>query len=208
MQVERMERRGFPEERRGCSVAGMSAILDVPEIRARVHRWTVAEFRALAEDQAGFEHSELIRGVIVEKEMKTWLHDKLVDIAGEHLRGAARGTWWVRQETSLHLADSMPEPDVSVVTGTRADYDDKPRTAALVVEIAVTSLVSDREKAALYAEAGVGEYWIVLAEAGQVEVYRRPVGGVYQERRTYACGEVIEGVEVIGGACAVEMLFM
>ena len=47
----------------------------------------------------------------------------------------------------------------------------------------------------------------MLAEAGQVEVYRRPVGGVYQERRTYARGEVIEGVEVLGGACAVETLF-
>lgn len=186
----------------------MSAILDVPEIRARVHLWTVADYRALAEDQPGFEHSELIRGIIVEKEMKTWLHDKLVDIAAERLRGAVRGTWWVRQEASLHLADSMPEPDVAVVAGTRNDYDGrKPNTAALVVEVAVTSLASDREKAALYAEAGVGEYWIVLAEAGQVEVYRRPEEGAYLEKRTYRRGEVIEEVRVVGGPVAVEALF-
>ena len=186
----------------------MSAILDVPEIRARVHRWTVADFRALAEDQPGFERSELIRGIIVEKEMKTLLHDKLVDIAAERLRGAVHGTWWVRQEASMRLADSMPEPDVSVVAGTRNDYDDKPITAALVVEVAVTSLASDREKAALYAEAGVGEYWIVVAEAGQVEVYRRPEGGVYQERRTYSRGDLIEGVGVTDEAVAVERLFV
>ncbi len=185
----------------------MSAILDVPETRARVQPWTVEDYRALAEDNPVFRHSELIRGVIVEKEMKTWLHDKLVDIAGERLRGAVRGTWWVRQEASLHLADSMPEPDVSVVAGTRDDYDDKPTTAALVVEVAVTSLVSDREKAALYAEAGVGEYWIVLAEAEQVEVYRQLENGVYQTRRIYGRGEVIEGVNVTDAPVPVEALF-
>ena len=184
----------------------MTTILDVPEIRARVHRWTVADFRALAEDQPGFEHSELIRGVIVEKEMKTLLHDKLVDIAAERLRGVVRGAWWVRQEASLRLADSMPEPDVSVVAGARADYNDKPTTAALVVEVAVTSLAADREKAALYAEAGVSEYWIVLAEARQVEVYRRPEAGAYLEKRTYRSGESVEAA-ALGAAFTVETLF-
>ena len=45
----------------------MNAILDVPEIRAQVHRWTVADYRVLAEDNPAFQHSELIRGIIVEK---------------------------------------------------------------------------------------------------------------------------------------------
>ena len=185
----------------------MTSILDVPEIRARVHPLTVAEFRALAEDQPGYEHAELIRGIIVEKEMKTITHDKLVYLAAKRLRGAVRGTWWVRQEASMRLKDSMPEPDVSVVAGTRDDYDDKPTTAALIVEVAVTSLAADRAKAALYAEAGVEEHWIVLAEAELVEVYRRPQAGAYRERRTYGRGETIEGIGVTGGAVAVETLF-
>ena len=54
----------------------------------------------------------------------------------------------------------------------------------------------------------MGEYWIVLAEAGQVEVYRRPQAGGYRERRLYGRGEIIEAVEVTGGASvAVEALF-
>ena len=114
----------------------------------------------------------------------------------------------MRQEASLLLADSVPEPDVAVIRGARADYRDRhPTVAELVVEIAVTTLASDREKAALYAEAGVGEYWIVSAEAGQVEVYRRPEAGVYQERRTYARGETIEAVTVTGGSVEVGSLF-
>ena len=186
----------------------MSAILDVPEIRASVYRWTVANYRVLAEDNPAFRHAELIRGIIVEKEMKTPLHDSLTDSVAECLRHGVGGGLWVRQEASLQLIDSVPEPDVAVVRGAREDFRFvHPTTAELVVEVAVTSLVSDREKAALYAEAVVAEYWIVLGETEQVEVYRRPVGGVYQERRTYARGEVIEGVEVIGGALAVETLF-
>ena len=107
----------------------------------------------------------------------------------------------------MRLADSMPEPAVSVVAGTRSDYADKPTTAGLIVEVAVTSLAADREKAALYAEAGVSEYWIVLAEAGQVEVYRRPETGVYRERRLYGRGETIESLGVTDGPVAVDTLF-
>lgn len=186
----------------------MSAILDVPEIRASVYQWTVANYRALAEGNPAFDHSELIRGIIVKKMSKTSLHETLTDSFAEYLRGSIRSGFWVRQEASLELADSMPEPDVAVVVGARKDYTGrKPATAELVVEVAVTSLVSDREKAALYAEAGVGEYWIVQAEAGRVEVYRRPEAGVYLEKRTYRRDEVIEGVSVTGGPVAVEALF-
>ena len=186
----------------------MSAILDVPEIRASVYRWTVAGYRALAEDNPAFDHSELIRGIIVNKMSKTSLHETLTDAVAECLRGSVRAGLWVRQESSLLLTDSVPEPDVAVVLGARKDYTgSKPTTAELVVEVAVTSLAADREKVALYAEAGVREYWIVLAEAGQVEVYRRPAAGTYLDRRTYRRGEEIEVVGVTGGAVAVDTLF-
>ena len=45
----------------------MGAILDLPEVRARVFRWTVADYVELAEDNLIFRHLELIRGIIVEK---------------------------------------------------------------------------------------------------------------------------------------------
>lgn len=186
----------------------MTAILDVPEIRASVYRWTVQSYRALAEDNPEFDGSELIRGIIVRKEMKTPLHDYLAGSIARLLEGMVRAGWSLRQEKSLLLTDSVPEPDVAVVSGTLADYRlVHPTTAGLVVEVAVTSFAADREKVALYAEAGVSEYRIVLAEAGQVEVYRRPEDGVYRERRLYGRGETIEGVEVTGGAVAVDALF-
>ena len=186
----------------------MSAILDVPEIRASVHPLGVDDYRALAEENPAFDHSELVRGIIVKKETKTPLHDYLTASIAVLLQGALRPGWSVRQEKSLRLADSAPEPDVAVVRGPLADYRERhPTTAELIVEVAVSSLAAAREKAALYAEAGVGEYWIVLAEAGQVEVYRRPEKGVYLTRRTYGRGEVIEEVSVTDTPVPVEALF-
>jgi Uma2 family endonuclease len=85
------------------------------------------------------------------------------------------------------LADSEPEPDISVTRGSESDFADAhPTTAELVVEVAVSSATLDRENASLYAEASVTEYWIVLASERQVEVYRRPENGRYREVR--ACG--------------------
>lgn len=49
----------------------MTAILDLPEVRARVHHLTVADYLGLAEDNPAFRHSGLIRGVIVEKMTKS-----------------------------------------------------------------------------------------------------------------------------------------
>ena len=186
----------------------MSAILDLPEMRARVHRWTVEGYRALAEDNPEFRHSELIRGIIVEKEVKTPSHDFLTGGITDLFKREVRPGLVVRQEASLLLTDSVPEPDVAVVRGAREDFRARhPTTAELVVEVAVTSLASDREKAALYAEAGVAEYWIVLAEAGKVEVYRWPENGVYRTRRLYGRGETIEDVSVTDGPVAVDALF-
>lgn len=60
-----------------------------------------------------------------------------------------------------------------------------PRTALLVVEVAGDSLAFDRQvKAALYARAGIPEYWIVNLAETTVEVHRDPhtATGAYRAR--------------------------
>ena len=170
----------------------MAAILDLPEVRARVTRWTVADYERLTELGAVSRRAELIRGLIVEKMPKSPLHEFLTDGIAENLRHLVREGLLVRQEASLRLEDSVPEPDVAVVRGRKEDFRTRhPTTAELVVEVAVSSVALDRENASLYAEAGVTEYWIVLGEPEKVEVYRRLENGVYQEQRTYSRDETI-----------------
>ena len=77
--------------------------------------------------------------------------------------------------------------------GTERDFSSAhPTTAELVVEVAASSALLDRENASLYAEAGVSEYWIVLGQEHQVEVYRRPVNGHYLEQRFVALDGVLD----------------
>lgn len=170
----------------------MTAILDLPEVRERVTRWSVEDYERLTELGVVSRRAELIRGFIVEKMPKSPLHNFLTDRIADHLRHRALEGLVVRQELSLRFADSVPEPDVAVVHGRKEDFRSRhPTTAELVIEVAVSSVALDRENASLYAEAGVTEYWIVLGEAEQVEAYRRPMNGVYQEARTYSRGETI-----------------
>jgi Uma2 family endonuclease len=74
--------------------------------------------------------------------------------------------------------DSEPEPDVAVVPpGSYRDH--HPSKALLIIEVAESSVTTDRAKAAIYAAAGVPEYWIVNLPARVVEVHRQPEGGRY-----------------------------
>ncbi len=100
-----------------------------------------------------------------------------VRMVEEALRGVFRGGWDVRSQLPIALdPDSEPEPDLSVVPGSFRDYPNAhPTNPVLVVEVADTSLALDRgEKAALYARAGIREYWIVDLVNGQLVVHRDP----------------------------------
>ena len=69
-----------------------------------------------------------------------------------------------------------PVPDLAVLTGSVRDYvATQPTTAVLVVEVADTSLATDRgEKAQLYAAAGIADYWVVDLNSRLVIVHRDP----------------------------------
>ena len=71
---------------------------------------------------------------------------------------------------------TKPEPDVAVVVGEIRDYAGKhPTTAVLVIEVSDSTLKFDSaRKAALYADAGIQEYWVLDLVNRLLEVYRRP----------------------------------
>ena len=59
------------------------------------------------------------------------------------------------------------------------------------MEVAVSSAALDRANASLYAENGVAEYWIVLGAEQQIEAYRQPENGIYQQKRLCSAGETL-----------------
>jgi Uma2 family endonuclease len=78
----------------------------------------------------------------------------------------------------------------------------------LLIEVADSSLEYDRTtKAGLYAESGIGEYWIVNLTGRVVEVHRRPVAGTYQDKRRAAVGQALDITALPGVSFMVSDLF-
>lgn len=126
------------------------------------------------------ERVELLYGVIVSMSPKGPEHDSAVERLTELLIQRLGGRASVRVQSAFAASDgSEPEPDVAVVP--RGDHRRAhPHEAHLIVEVADSSLATDRgAKAALYAESGVPEYWIVNVRDGMIEVHDEIVRGAY-----------------------------
>lgn len=163
----------------------MASVLDNPAVRQAALPISVEQYHELGRAGIIPEKTELVRGVILGKMIKSPEHSWLVQYLADWLRTHLPIGWHVRQEQPLTLADSEPEPDLAVVEGSPADYRQQhPATASLVIEEAVTSSDLDREKAAIYAEANVLEYWLLLPGVEQAEIFTRPAVNGYAIHRT------------------------
>ncbi len=168
----------------------MLSVLESPTFRARVSHMSVASYHDLCERDPSAIRTELIRGIIVEKMSKSPLHGTIASLIQDLATPQLPAGVLLRREEPLTLRDSEPEPDLAIVTGARRDYlRAHPKTALLAVEVAVTSPNDDRALAEIYAEAGVGEYWVVLPKERAIEVFRQPEGLAYREVRRYEFAE-------------------
>ena len=156
----------------------------------RPHAWTRAEYDRMIETGIFHPeaHLELIEGEILSMSPQGSRHITAILLVENALRAVFSTGYLVRTQAPIALDDrSQPEPDVSVVAGTPRDYRDAhPTTVELVVEIADRSLSFDRgQKKALYACAGIGEYWVVNLNDSRLEVWRHPRNGIYADEGTF-----------------------
>lgn len=137
------------------------------------------------------EKLELIEGRLVLMSPEGARHAKVVARIHRALLLALDGRAIVRTGAPLAVSTtSAPEPDVAAVP--IDDVPGHPTTAFLAVEVSDSSLRRDRFiKPALYAGAGVPEYWIVDLAADAVIVLRDPVDGGYATSTPAARGHVI-----------------
>ena len=153
----------------------MASVID-PSLKTR--RWRRVEYDRLV-DLGMFvgERLELLDGLLVVREPQGSPHAAIVAHIGQALASAFGPGWHPRLHSPLALDDdSEPEPDVAIVAGGPRDYiGAHPSTAALVVEVADSSLRLDRRlKGGLYARAGLRDYWIVNLVRRVLEVHREP----------------------------------
>ena len=148
----------------------------------RVEYDRMVELGVLDED----EHIELLAGTLVAMSPQGFLHS---ECAGELMtllirRLGDRAS--VRAHSPFAAGEySQPEPDVAVYPP-RGYVRSHPHKALLIAEVSDSSLRKDRGiKSAIYAEAGVPEYWIVDLVHGTVEVRSAPADGHYTRTVTH-----------------------
>lgn len=93
----------------------------------------------------------------------------------------------VRVQDPIQLSQySEPEPDIAVVRIDARKYINHhpaPNEIFLLIEVADTTLDTDRkQKAPLYANGGIADYWILDVNQRQVFVFREPVLEGYNQQ--------------------------
>jgi Uma2 family endonuclease len=158
-----------------------------------VTHFTLEQYELMAEagvfDGKHRQRVELIRGEIRRLTpigpRHAWVVDRLAAWSFEVLP-SDRATVRIRGMLTLPALESAPEPDVLWLAP--KDYfqgHPVPEDVLLVVEVAESSLAEDTgEKARLYAEAGIADYWVVNVSGDCIEVFRDPQPGGYGSRQT------------------------
>ncbi len=162
------------------SIAAQSRIL--PPIQPSPHRFSVEQYHRMIE--AGVltraDRVQLLEGVIVDMTPIGIAHAYAVQGLMRALVRILPDGWDVFVQQPVSMAGSEPEPDLAIVRGSYSDYSDRRPTAAdvaVLIEVAETSLEIDRKKIAIYARAGVPEYWLVNLPDRQIEIRRGPKTG-------------------------------
>ena len=126
-------------------------------------------------------------------------HALTVGLVVEALRKALPSGWHVEEEKPLvfRLSHSAPQPDIVILRGQLRDNTTRHPTtsgAALVVEVADSSLKADRKMAAEYAAESVPAYWaaesvpaywIVDIVNNRIETFAAPEQGASLQTATY-----------------------
>jgi Uma2 family endonuclease len=188
----------------------MNAMLPLAELKP--HRLTVDDYLSLHQQGRfdGCGKIELLDGEIYEMSPQSRRHVIAKNELGWRLREALivlASPFAVLIEPTLRMMpNSAPEPDVMIYDPALVTGDIKPdyfpsETVRLAVEVSLSTLVTDLQyKKALYAAAGIPEYWVVEVEAARLHQFWSPQCEDYRETRVIAIGAPLECI-TIGGLC-------
>lgn len=163
------------------------------------YRFSVEEFLKLS--NTGFfdqqNRLQLVHGEIIEVGVMGPNHVNALTRLDRRLQ-RFQSEVLVSQQCPLVLPESVPFPDIALLKLPEDQYAGRlptPGDVLLIIEVSETSLAYDRKvKLALYAQAGIQEYWIVNLVDNQLEVYRDPKGADYLTRNTYQPGASVQAL--------------
>lgn len=163
-------------------------------------KWTRAECEFL--ETSGLldqQNLELVEGELINKMGKNRPHTNSLVLLMNWLMQTF-GPLFINPETPIDISPednptNEPQPDIIVLQRELSHFllaNPKPEDLRLVVEVADTSLQFDlTTKAALYARAGIAEYWVLDVAGRRLLVHREPTAGRYASVIAYGESESV-----------------
>jgi len=143
----------------------------------RPYSWQVDEFQRAREANVwNGQKVLLIDGELIEMPAAKPPHDIALTLAYRTFSKIFDATHVVRIQMGMVFnINTDPLPDLAVVPGDPRTMISTPEHAVYVLEVSDSSLSFDtKEKASLYAAAGIADYWVVDVVNRQVLVHRDP----------------------------------
>lgn len=154
---------------------------------------------------------ELVRGELREISPQGRPHNRIISYLA---RWSIQNTAATEVEVSIQgpiripALDSEPEPDVVWTTVLTEERHAEPHEVLLLIEVAHTSQEFDLgEKALIYAQAGIVDYWVVDVPGQMVHVLREPSVTGYRQQQVVPLGQVIHPLRFPHLALATAELF-
>ena len=168
------------------------------EMTLATRLWTVDDYHRMIE--AGIlttgDRVELLEGQIVEMSPQRPPHASTTQHVARYLDRLLEEIAYVRMQLPITLKpNSEPEPDIAVVRIDSNEYSDHrpvPDDIFLIIEVADTTLLSDRQqKAITYAKAGIADYWILDVNTQQIYMFREPGATGYEQESILTKGSTL-----------------
>lgn len=201
------------------ATAPVLSLAPTPEPVAPMFRLSVNQYHAIVTAGILTENDpvELLEGCLITKMAKNPSHARSTGYLFDALIRLLPLGWHLVVQDPITLADSEPEPDITIVRGSRDDYPGRhpePNEIALVIEVADSSLSIDRKwKKRLYAAAGIPAYWVVNLPDKVIEVYTKPSGSAasaeYQHQQDYGLADTLPFIlddQPIGNLAVAQLL--
>ncbi len=160
------------------------------------YKWTLDRYHQ-AIDAGLFDDQpiELLRGELIVMPPEGEPHAYYNSEVGDYLRALMGSRAKIREAHPITLPnDSEPIPDLAIVKPLGAVYLEHhpyPSDVFWLIEFSNATLNQDLTvKRAIYAEAGIPEYWVVNLNNKELTVFRDLDNGDYAVEETYKTGSV------------------
>lgn len=144
---------------------------------------------------------ELIDGEIIHRMSIGSKHASVVRRLEKFLERNFGDFMMISSQNPIHIDEhNEPEPDIALLKPRDDFYAERhpePQDVLLVAEVSDSTLEYDREtKKALYAEAGIKEFWLINLKQNTIETYTDPANGEYYQMRIFGRGEILQSKHI------------